>query len=100
TAVGAWLIAHRKVNTLVVVHRQQLLDQWRARLAAFLDQPAAAIGQIGGGKATRTGDIDVAVIQSLHRKGEVHDFVAEYGQVIVDECHHCCPAISRTGSVG
>jgi superfamily II DNA or RNA helicase len=88
TAVGAWLIAHRKVNTLVVVHRQQLLDQWRARLATFLDQPAASIGQIGGGKATRTGDIDVAVIQSLHRKGEVHDFVAEYGQVIIDECHH------------
>ncbi|MBE0660226.1 MAG: DEAD/DEAH box helicase family protein, partial [Bryobacteraceae bacterium] len=88
TAVGAWLIAHRKVNTLVVVHRQQLLDQWRARLATFLEQPAASIGQIGGGKATRTGDIDVAVIQSLHRKGEVHDFVAEYGQVIIDECHH------------
>ena len=24
----------------------------------------------------------------LHRKEEVKDFVAEYGQVIVDECHH------------
>lgn len=88
TALGAWLIAHRKVSTLVVVHRQQLLDQWRTRLAAFLDLPAASIGQIGGGKASRTGEIDVAVIQSLHRKGEVQDIVAEYGQVIVDECHH------------
>ena len=88
TAVGAWLIAHRKVNTLVVVHRQQLLDQWRARLATFLDVPPASIGQIGGGKTARTGEIDVAVIQSLQRKGEVRDFVAEYGHVIVDECHH------------
>ena len=88
TAVGAWLIAHRKVNTLVVVHRQQLLDQWRARLATFLDLPLASIGQIGGGKTARTGEIDVAVIQSLQRKGVVQDFVAEYGQVIVDECHH------------
>ena len=88
TAVGAWLIAHRKVNTLVVVHRQQLLDQWRARLATFLDVPPASIGQIGGGKTVRTGEIDVAVIQSLQRKGEVRDFVAEYGHVIVDECHH------------
>jgi superfamily II DNA or RNA helicase len=88
TAVGAWLIAQRKVNTLVVVHRQQLLDQWRARLATFLDLPAASIGQIGGGKTARTGEVDVAVIQSLQRKREVQDFVAEYGQVIVDECHH------------
>ena len=49
---------------------------------------AKSIGQIGGGKSDRTGCIDVAVIQSLHRKEEVKDFVAEYGQVIVDECHH------------
>ncbi len=88
TAVGAWLIAKRKVNTLVVVHRQQLLDQWQERLAMFLDLPAKSIGHIGGGKMDRTGCIDVAVIQSLYRKDEVKDFVAEYGQVIVDECHH------------
>ena len=88
TVVGAALIAARKVNALVLVHRQQLLDQWRERLAAFLDLPIKSIGQIGGGKTARTGVIDVAVIQSLQRKGEVKDFVAEYGHVIVDECHH------------
>jgi len=88
TAVAAWLIAKRKVNTLVVVHRQQLLDQWQERLAMFLDLPAKSIGHIGGGKMDRTGCVDVAVIQSLYRKDEVKDFVAEYGQVIVDECHH------------
>ena len=88
TAVAAWLIAKRKVNTLVLVHRQQLLDQWHERLAMFLGLPANSIGQIGGGKSDRIGSIDVAVIQSLHRKDEVKDFVAEYGQVIVDECHH------------
>ena len=88
TAVAAWLIAKRKVNTLVVVHRQQLLDQWQERLAMFLDLPAKSIGHIGGGKTDRTGCVDVAVIQSLYRKDEVKDFVAEYGQVIVDECHH------------
>jgi superfamily II DNA or RNA helicase len=88
TAVAAWLIAKRKVNTLVVVHRQQLLDQWQERLGMFLDLPAKSIGHIGGGKTDRTGCVDVAVIQSLYRKDEVKDFVAEYGQVIVDECHH------------
>jgi superfamily II DNA or RNA helicase len=88
TAIAAWLIAKRKVNTLVVVHRQQLLDQWQERLGMFLDLPAKSIGHIGGGKTDRTGRVDVAVIQSLYRKDAVKDFVAEYGQVIVDECHH------------
>jgi superfamily II DNA or RNA helicase len=88
TAVAAWLIAKRRVNTLVVVHRQQLLDQWQERLGMFLCVPPKSIGHVGGGKADRTGCIDVAVIQSLYRNEAVKDFVAEYGQVIVDECHH------------
>jgi superfamily II DNA or RNA helicase len=88
TAIAAWLIAHRKVNALVLVHRQQLLDQWRERLAMFLDAPLKSIGQIGGGKTERSGFVDVAVIQSLYQKNEVKDFVAEYGHVVVDECHH------------
>jgi hypothetical protein len=88
TAVAAWLIARRKANTLILVHRQQLLDQWQERLAMFLKMPANSIGHIGGGKMNRTGCIDVAVIQSLYQKDGVKDLVAEYGQVIVDECHH------------
>ncbi len=88
TAVAAQLIASRKVNTLVLVHRRHLMDQWRERLALFLGLSSKEIGQIGGGKTTKTGRLDVAVIQSLIRKGEVKDIVAEYGQVIVDECHH------------
>jgi superfamily II DNA or RNA helicase len=88
TAVAAQVIAMRKVNTLVLVHRRHLMDQWRERLAMFLGLGTKDIGQIGGGKTVRTGLLDVAVIQSLIRKGEVKDMVAEYGQVIVDECHH------------
>ena len=88
TVVAAWLIAQRGVNTLVLVHRRQLLDQWIERLATFLDLPAKSIGRIGGGRNKPTGLLDVAVIQSLVRKDVVNDCVAEYGQVIVDECHH------------
>ncbi len=88
TVVAAKLIADRAVNTLVLVHRQQLLEQWCARLAVFLGLPANAIGQVFGGKDTRTGFIDVALLQSMQRKGEVKDCVAEYGHVITDECHH------------
>jgi superfamily II DNA or RNA helicase/very-short-patch-repair endonuclease len=88
TVVAAWLIAQRGVNTLVLVHRRQLLDQWVERLSTFLDIPAKSIGRIGGGRNRPTGRIDVAIIQSLGRKGVVDDRVAEYGHVIVDECHH------------
>ncbi|MGA7930829.1 MAG: DEAD/DEAH box helicase family protein [Candidatus Sulfotelmatobacter sp.] len=88
TAVAAWLIAARKVNTLVLVHRQQLLDQWHARLAMFLNLPAKSVGQIGGGTTKRSGCVDIAILQSSHDKEGVKDFVADYGQVIVDECHH------------
>ncbi len=88
TVVGGCLIARRAVNALILVHRRQLMDQWRERLAACLALPIRDIGQIGGGKTKRTGVIDVAVIQSLQRKGAVEDFVADYGHVIVDECHH------------
>jgi superfamily II DNA or RNA helicase len=88
TAVAAQLIAMRKVNTLVLVHRRHLMDQWRERLALFLGINSKDIGQIGSGKTKQTGKLDVAVIQSLIRGGEVKNIVCEYGQVIVDECHH------------
>ena len=88
TVVAAWLIAARRVNTLVLVHRRQLLDQWRERLASFLNLPLKSIGQIGGGRRCPNGTLDVAVIQSLNRKQVVDDLVANYGHVIVDECHH------------
>jgi superfamily II DNA or RNA helicase/very-short-patch-repair endonuclease len=88
TVVAAWLIAKRGVNTLVLVHRRQLQQQWVERLSKFLGLPTGAIGRIGGGRKKPTGLLDVAVIQSLVRKGIVADLVGEYGQVIVDECHH------------
>ncbi len=93
TVISAWLISKRKVNTLILVHRTQLQEQWIERLSAFLELPKNAIGRIGGGKRKPTGLIDVAVIQSLVRKGVVDDIVSQYGHLIVDECHHL-PAFS------
>ncbi len=88
TVVASFLIAARGVNTLVMVHRRQLLDQWIARLSTFLDIDSKKIGQIGGGNRTPTGIIDVAIIQSLSKKGIVDDVVGDYGHLVVDECHH------------
>lgn len=88
TVVAAWMIAERGVNTLVLVHRRQLMDQWIERLSMFLNADGREIGKIGGGRRKVTGKLDVAVIQSIVRKGVVDDCVGEYGHVIVDECHH------------
>jgi superfamily II DNA or RNA helicase len=92
TVVGAKMIAARGLNTLVLVHRRQLVEQWRERLRTFLSIDAGGIGTIGGGKRKPTKQIDIALIQSLVRNGEVSDLVGEYGHLIVDECHHLSAA--------
>lgn len=105
TVVGAYLIGQRKVSALILVHSSALLEQWKEALERFLDiqeplpeQPKKRgrkkrlerVGQIGAGKRTRSGIIDVAIMQSLFegKEKEVKPFVAEYGMVLCDECHH------------
>jgi superfamily II DNA or RNA helicase len=93
TVAAAALIAQRGVNTLVLVHRTELLTQWQERLQSFLAiDRKGVIGVIGGGKAKPTGRIDIAVMQSLHRQGQTSEQVEKYGHVIVDECHHLSAA--------
>ncbi|QUH26411.1 TOTE conflict system archaeo-eukaryotic primase domain-containing protein [Serpentinicella alkaliphila] len=109
TVIGAKLIAERKLNTLILVHTRQLLEQWKERLGEFLQinevlpkeevnkrgrkKKFSIIGQIGAGKNNPSGLIDIAIMQSVVTGDEVKDFVREYGMVIVDECHHV-PAFS------
>ena len=92
TVVAAALIAQRACSTLILVHRRELLTQWVERLKTFLSVEPGDIGTIGGGRKKPSGRIDVAVIQSLVRNGEVSDLLAGYGQLIVDECHHLSAA--------
>ncbi|MGM9602970.1 MAG: TOTE conflict system archaeo-eukaryotic primase domain-containing protein [Faecousia sp.] len=105
TVIGAWLIGQRKTNTLILVQSSALLEQWKTALEQFLDirevlpeppkkrgrrKKLHLIGQVGAGKNTRSGIIDIAIMQSLFEGAakSVKPFVEEYGMVIVDECHH------------
>ena len=98
TVLAAALIARRGVNTLILVHRKQLLEQWRARLTDFLrfintpegarQQDRPTIGSFGSGKDLRSGLIDIAMFQSMPVGEGIPSFIGEYGMVIVDECHH------------
>lgn len=86
TAIG--LIAQRKVNTLILVHSKQLADQWRERLTAFAD--GIDVGIYTGAKKKPTTQVDIATYQSLISRSDntVNPIIQEYGQIIVDECHH------------
>ncbi|MCI7349720.1 MAG: DEAD/DEAH box helicase family protein [Ruminococcus sp.] len=101
TAIG--LIAERKTSTLILVHTQALLQQWKKSLKEFLiinevlpektdkrgrKKEPSVIGQLGGSKNTLTGIVDIAVMQSLYNEGEINPIVNDYGMIIVDECHH------------
>ena len=88
TVTAAAMIARRGVNTLVLVHRTDLLRQWQERLQAFLGVGKGVVGTISGGKFKFTGKIDIAVMQSLSKQNVVNALVENYGHVIIDECHH------------
>jgi len=108
TVIGAALIAEKKVNTLILVHRSQLMEQWKERLQQFLivnevlpaplrrrgrQKKREIIGLYGANKDTRSGIIDIAMLQSMGDADEIKPWLRDYGMVIVDECHHV-PAIS------
>jgi superfamily II DNA or RNA helicase len=91
--VGIYLLVQRQVPTLILVHRQPLLQQWRAQLAEFLQLPSRDIGIYAGDENSLNGKVDIAMLQSLVWMGEVNPLVRKYEYVIVDECHHV-PAYS------
>ncbi|MGD9825033.1 MAG: DEAD/DEAH box helicase family protein [Desulfobacter sp.] len=108
TVIGAKLISERKVNTLILVHRQQLLSQWRERLEQFLTinetlpeppkkrerkKEQSLIGHMCAGKDRLGSIIDVAIMQSMNIGGRVKEAIKNYGMIIVDECHHV-PAVT------
>lgn len=103
TVVASYLIAARKVNTLILVHSSALLQQWQKSLSEFLPfedelpeppktrgrkRKLSHIGQLGATKNTLNHIVDIAIMQSVVSGDEVRDFVKNYGMVIVDECHH------------
>ena len=93
TVIACAIIAKRKVRTLILVHRQELLHQWKDQLSRFLGIPIKEIGTFSGTKKKPTGKIDIATILSLKSIEDMEEFFSSYGQIIIDECHHI-PAVT------
>lgn len=88
TFMGLYLIAKHQKPALVLVHRQQLLDQWVDRIQSCLNIPKAHIGRFSGAKKTVSKGITVGLLQSFARSGNLSDLRDRFGTIIVDECHH------------
>ena len=88
TIIGLELAARRKMPTLILVHRRQLLDQWVERIQTFLGIPKAHIGQYSGAKKNIGKQITVGLLQSFARTKDLSAIKNQFGMVLVDECHH------------
>ena len=98
TVIGARIIAEKRVPTLILVHTKELAIQWKERLEQFLEineivekkrKGTSIIGQLGGGKNSLNGIVDIAIMQSMFEKDkDVKSMINQYGLILVDECHH------------
>ena len=87
TVLALYILAKLGVKTLVVVHKEFLLNQWKERIQEFL--PEAQIGKIQS-KIVKTKDKDIVVgmLQSISMTEYPESVFDEFGLVIYDECHH------------
>ena len=85
--MALYLIAALKRKTIVIVHKEFLLNQWIKRIEEFL--PGARVGIIQASKAdVQNKDIVIGMLQSLSSKDyDVDKVFGDFGFVIVDECH-------------
>tara|TARA_B100000575_G_scaffold291788_1_gene298520 strand:- start:19319 stop:20875 length:1557 start_codon:yes stop_codon:yes gene_type:complete len=88
TIMALYLISILKRKTIVIVHKEFLLNQWIKRIEEFL--PNARVGILQASKVqVEQKDIVIGMLQSLSSKEyDVDKVFGEFGFVIVDECHH------------
>ena len=88
TACACYLISKLKQKTLVLVHKEFLMNQWIERIGQFL--PGSKIGRIQG-KVVDIEDKDIVIgmIQSISMKSYEMNTFDSFGFVILDEAHRC-----------
>jgi len=87
TIIALGIIATIKVKTIVIVHKEFLVNQWKERIQQFL--PGARIGHIQGGVVNvENCDIIIGMLQSISMKDYSPDIFKDIGMAVFDECHH------------
>ena len=86
TILGLYFISKLKKKTLVVVHKEFLMNQWIERINFAL--PDAKVGIVQGDKCQIEGnDIVIGMLQTLSMKEFPTATFDDIGHVIIDECH-------------
>ena len=89
TCAALWLISQMKRKSLIIVHTENLLNQWKERITDFLGIPVEEIGIIQGPKIdTKDKKIVIGMIQSISMKDYEPETFKEFGFTILDETHH------------
>ena len=91
TVMALKIAEELKVKTLILVHKEFLMNQWIERIKEYI--PEAKIGYIQGKTLDiARKDIVLAMIQSLSDPRKDGDYPANlfepFGLIIADECHH------------
>lgn len=87
TTMAIYIMCQLKKKSLIVVHKDFLLQQWRERIQQFA--PSAKIGLIKAQTLDCDGkDIVLASLQSLSMKEYDLDVFGDFGMAVFDECHH------------
>jgi len=87
TVLGLNIISQLKKKTLIIVHKEFLLNQWIERIQQFL--PGARVGRIQGQIVDiEDKDIVIGMLQSLSMKDYHEATFHSFGLTIIDEVHH------------
>ena len=87
TCLALYICAKLKKKTLIIVHKEFLLNQWVERISEFL--PAAKVGRIQGQVIDiEDKDIVIGMLQSLSMKDYPDTMFSSFGLTIIDEVHH------------
>lgn len=98
TVCACYIISQLAVKTVVLVHKDVLKTQWAERIAQFL--PTAKVSYIQGSVCDTSGDVVIAMLQTLVSRKYPASTWSAFGLLIVDECHHIAAETFSTAMRG
>lgn len=87
TTISLWLASKIKKRTLIIVHKEFLMNQWIERIKQFI--PSASIGIIRQDKCEIDNDIIIGMIQTIVKREYPPKTFDSVHFIIYDEIHHC-----------
>jgi superfamily II DNA or RNA helicase len=86
TTMAIYILCKLKKKSLIIVHKDFLLQQWKERIQQFA--PSATIGLLKASKIDIDKDIVLGSLQSLSMKDYDPAIFKDFGFLCIDEIHH------------